>query len=944
MKKSISFFYIVIASLTAALAQVNTTPEFPTESGSVTIIYDASQGTSSLQSAEKVYMHAGVVTTGPNGTTWNHVVGNWGQDDGIGQMQKVEGSNTLWQITLTPREYFNVPEGETVYRIGMVFREGGPCGASGQASCKEGKSPSNGDIFVTIYQEGINISLSSPSNFPLFVNSGQVISISGSLSISSQIDISIDGNEVFTSGGDLVDTFLYEHTAEASGSHQVIISAMNTDDSTGISFSYTVRSPSEESPKPAGVKHGINYTEDPTQVILSLLAPQKDNVYVVGDFTDWQIDEAYKMKKDGETFWLEITGLTPNKEYVFQYLIDESIYVADPFSEKVLDPDDRYIPSETYPNLESIPPQALKENWMYNRFSVLQTNQTEYQWQVNDFQKPEKKNLIIYELLVRDFFGPNNGNYQKMIDTLGYFKELGVNAIELMPIMEFNGNDSWGYNPTFMFSVDKAYGTKNKLKEFIDEAHKMGIAVILDMVLNQNDLPAPYLLMHWDAAAGKPSINNPWFNRDATHPFNVFFDFNHGSVYTQNFVDTICHYWLNEFRFDGYRFDLSKGFTQKFSGTDVGAWSAYDASRISILKRMADKIWAHSPDAYVILEHFADNSEEIELSDYGMMLWGNMHWAYKEANLGYAEGKSFSGTYYLDRGWSNEHLISYMESHDEERQMVDMLLYGDEVPGYSVRETDIALNRLKQAAAFLYLVPGPKMLWQFAEFGYDVSINENGRTGAKPSRWEYLEDPERLNTWKVHAEIFKLRNAYPTFTEGDFTWETDGNVKQMNYSHTDFDAVVVGNFNVETESVTLTLGSDGPWFDYFSGESITLADASFEKELEPGEFHILTSKQLPLPTTEGLVPWRLFTPLGIANEMNASIYPNPFRGAISLKGDYTELEVSDMLGRKVDFRVQKINDLESRIIISDVRRGMYLVKVQRGYSYEVYKAYSLGRD
>ncbi|MFX8805539.1 hypothetical protein ABTM67_20510, partial [Acinetobacter baumannii] len=76
------------------------------------------------------------------------------------------------------------------------------------------------------------------------------------------------------------------------------------------------------------------------------------------------------------------------------------------------------------------------------------------------------------------------------------------------------------------------------------------------------------------------------------------------------------------YKLDGFRWDLSKGFTQTNNPTDVNAWSAYDASRIAIWKRIYDTIQSVSSNAYCILEHFAANSEELELSNYGMLLWG----------------------------------------------------------------------------------------------------------------------------------------------------------------------------------------------------------------------------------------------------------------------------------------------------------------------------------
>src|SRR5690606_16777280 len=185
------------------------------------------------------------------------------------------------------------------------------------------------------------------------------------------------------------------------------------------------------------------------------------------------------------------------------------------------------ISSASYPELKSYPQSALHNDWYFNRVAVFQTGQSPYTWQITDFQRPDKEELIIYELLIRDFFDSNNRTYQSLIDTVSYLKRLGINAVELMPIMEFNGNESWGYNPTFLFAPDKYYGSKEKLKKFIDKCHAEGIAVILDIAMNHHDMPNPYVMMDFNFDTGKPTSNNKWFNVDARHPFNVFFDMNH---------------------------------------------------------------------------------------------------------------------------------------------------------------------------------------------------------------------------------------------------------------------------------------------------------------------------------------------------------------------------------------------------------------------------------
>ena len=158
--------------------------------------------------------------------------------------------------------------------------------------------------------------------------------------------------------------------------------------------------------------------------------------------------------------------------------------------------------STTYPNLKPYPTGKTT-----GIVSVLQTAKPAYTWQVNNFSRPNKQNLIIYELLVRDFTAA--GNFQTLTDTLSYLQRLGVNAIEVMPFNEFEGNSSWGYNPDFYFAPDKAYGPENVVKKFIDECHKRGIAVIMDMVLNHSFGSSPMVQMYWDGMNNIPQQTIP---------------------------------------------------------------------------------------------------------------------------------------------------------------------------------------------------------------------------------------------------------------------------------------------------------------------------------------------------------------------------------------------------------------------------------------------------
>jgi 1,4-alpha-glucan branching enzyme len=831
-----------------------------------------------------------------------------------------------YTITFTPTTFFNKPA-SAITQIGLKLKS---------RDWSEGKQ-TDVDKYITI-TTGFSVKFTTPTQSTFFVNTGDQIPMTLKASAIADLEIKVGGVSKATI---LQNTTLnYTHTVtETEGSVTVEGSAGNGTDTETSTFAYYVRTATVDAPRPAGIIDGINYDGgDPTQATLSLLAPGKTSVYVLGDFNQWVIDENYKMKKDGEHFWLTLNGLTTGAEYGFQYLVDESIKIADPFADKVLDPDDQYIPATTYPDLKPYPSQALNTQWYFNRVAVLQTAQTPYTWTASGYQKPAPEKLVIYELLIRDFFGDNARNYQSLIDTIGYFKKLGVNAIELMPITEFNGNDSWGYNPTFMFAPDKYYGTKNKFKEFIDTCHKNGIAVIMDMVLNQQDLPNAYVMMDFDFTAMKPNPTNPWFNVTATHPFSVFFDMNHESKYTQQYVDTVNYHWLNEYKVDGFRFDLSKGFTQKNSGSDVAAWSALDQSRIDILKRMAARVRAHTPDAYLILEHFADNTEETVLAADGLMLWGNVNSAYTQTAMGYGADADISWGYYKTRNWTDPRLVSYMESHDEERMMYKAQQFGNSSGAYSVKTLATALNRMKAAATFFYTLPGPKMLWEFGEQGYDQSINRctdgtistDCRVTAKPVLWNYQTVPERQALHDHVADLLRLRNTYSVFTNGEATITTGNQlVKQITLANNPYTATpsdagqmnvqIVGNFDVIPQNVSITFLHTGTWYDYVKATPLPVTTASVSMTLQPGEYRIYTD--VALKTITGVEEER--------PKLSYTVYPNPSSGVLQIEAaDKSDLDVRafNMLGQPMSLHKIDRNHWDA----ASFAPGLYILKIGKG--------------
>lgn len=933
---------LLLGSVVPALAQlVTTSPAFPTADAEVTITVDLRQAKDPraaglLGKTDDVFLWsgAGETETGdafkyqpPNQTNFN-VPYEPGRMTPLG--------NDRWQIKLVPRTYYRVPANVPIRRLGLVVKNG-----AGNAQTE--------DFFVRIYDAKLTVSFAQPTAKLLFVETNTNVPVRANVSARSTLTLRVDGVVAATATN--ADSIVANVPTGAAVNtlRKVVVQAQTATETASDSFLLYVKPTPLIAAVPTGLRDGINYNAtDPTSATLVLFAPQKTYVNVISEQNDWTPVPASLMNRtpDGTRYWLELRGLTAGQELAYQYLIDGQIATGDPYSDKILDRNNDQFLSSTYPNLKAFPTRAQGQI-----VSVLQTGQTPYAWKVANFQRPDPKNMVVYEMLIRDFVGTRQ--YKTVIDSLPYLKRLGINAIELMPIMEFSGNDSWGYNPIYYFAPDKAYGTKNDLKAFIDACHQQGIAVILDMVLNQADYEFPYVKMYWDG--NRPAANNPFFNQQATHPFSVFFDFNHESAATQAFVQRVNQYWLQEYKFDGYRFDLSKGFTQKNTGGDVGAWSAYDPSRVVIWKRIYDQIRAYDPTAYVMLEHFADNREEKELADYGMLFWGNHNYNYRHAARGVVNGRddNFEWISYKLRGWNNPNVVGYMESHDEERLVYDVRQNGLANGSYNTKDPATALERAKLAAALFIPVPGPKLIWQFGELGYDLSINtcSNGttinndcRTAAKPIRWEYLRDANRAKLLRVYQELIRLKMNVPAFQTTNYQFVANTPVKSLTLNGADQKAVVIGNFDVQDNLVALNLPQAGLWYDYFTGRAVR-ADTSVM--MKPGQWHILTTNRLPTPEA-GLVPWSLAPPpppvLATEPLPALTISPNPTADVAVLawesayRGPVT-VSVNSVSGRALHtLTVEKTaQTIRQPISLRHVPTGLYLIQVQTGEGVTVKK-------
>lgn len=701
---------------------------------------------------------------------------------------------------------------------------------------------------------------------------------------------------------------------------------------------------------PAWIKQGINYhPTDQTKVGLALYAPLKSFVHVIGSFNNWAVNDTYLMKRDTtnpDLYWIELTGLTAQQLYTFQYRTNDLKKVADPYSPQILSSyDDPYISATTYPNLPAFPAGQGFE------VSMFKTGETPYNWQVTNFTRPSKENLVIYELLLRDFTAEKN--WQSLINKISYLKNLNVNAIELMPIMEFEGNLSWGYNTSFHYALDKAYGTPAKFKEFVDLCHQQGIAVILDVAFNHATGRSP-LVRLWNVdpdgdGYGDVAANNPYFNTVPKHSYNVFNDFNHSSLATKYYVERCLQQWLTEYKIDGFRWDLTKGFTQNCSANDETCTNAYQQDRVDVLKYYADKQWALDPNSYMIFEHLGTDAEEQQWANYrvaegkGVMLWNNQNGSYNQNTLGYKDNSNFDRMDYELHGFTNNHTVGYGESHDEERLMFKNLAYGASNTSYDVKTLTTALDRMKTYGATFFTIPGPKMIWQFGELGYEFSINRctDGtinnacRTDEKPVAFTlgYDTNANRASVYSTWAQIINLRNIHPVFKTKTFTVESnnltsdiDGLITRIYLQDNTVttgmkNVVVLANYGITTRNVVPYFPYTGQWQNLMDNSSYVVSSTTAPISLAPGEFRIYGSTIGTLATAEQ----------NLESRLSLQIADNPVKNGVAKiiynKAKNGEIAIFDMTGKKMDsFKLK--NESGNVEVSTNYPAGTYLVHLK----------------
>lgn len=519
----------------------------------------------------------------------------------------------------------------------------------------------------------------------------------------------------------------------------------------------------EVAPAPA-IPHGAHDLGD-GKVSFALWAPWKKSVHLIGDFNGWDA-QADLLKIDPSGLWWVEKQLVPGT-YGYQFVIDGETTVSDPYA------------------------RDLRWESGGQPHALVEVGAQPYAWNDGGFGIKPMNQLVIYEVHVGDF--SPEGTFAGVIGKLDHMANLGVDAIEIMPVQEFPGDRSWGYNPAYFFAVEGAYGSANDLKLLIDVAHQRGIGVILDMVFNHTTPDSPINLLYaYDENPYLGSDGNPW----------GFPDLNHWNDATKRLIADIQYYWLTEFHVDGFRYDYAEGIKYDGeSGMSFIAWSARQSK----------------PYAYLIAEDIVADPAAVVRDTECDASW---HWPFTKvlrAQLreGPYEGNQYGDVAAIERvmrfdgdGYQdNAQPINYLESHDEERLIFEVLT------NPKINEAGATRKSMLGAIA-LFTAQGVPMLYSGQEFGAHAPKTID----VSKLPWEYLESDAGRALYQHYASLAYLRHTVGAFQTNNFAvlyashdqrvfvfrrWSDDGS-----------DVVVALNFSPADQSISFAFPRAGRWHEW----------------------------------------------------------------------------------------------------------------------------------
>ena len=918
-----------------AVAQLFTTSPDIVQPGTknLKIYFHASRsGKQELINATSLYAHIGItLTTDPK--KWEYVKGDWNSNTEDKRFTKQPDGT--WELNIGDiREYFGIKPGDEPAKIAIIARL--PAGAGNGYGQTD-------DCFIDIVPEGLHMALETDNGTATVFHGARQVPFTINATASCVLSLSVNGTKIASVNGTQLKAT--HNFAISDTPYEIVATATRGTETLTEKMEISCLPASTQKNYPGGKpKQGAIRNADGT-VTFCIAAPKKSNAMIIGAWDDYRATGKsvmnYTDHDSQRYFWTTIsTPLAENEYFPYYFKIDGDINVADPYARLILDPyNDIYLPSDRLDGIPAYPTGKVPENTM---LAVYHGDIDKYNWDAStlDFKVPDHRSLTIYEMLIRDFTGDGTdqegksfGTFRAAMEKLDYIESLGVNAVELMPVMEFNGNNSWGYNTNFYMAPDKAYGSPKEMRDLVAECHRRGIAVILDIVFNQSDGLAPWYQMYGGAA------NNPFYNVTAPHDYSVLNDWNQDCPLVKQHWKDVLRYWMEAYKVDGFRFDLVKGLGSNDSysaGTD-----AYNESRIRLMKELHAAISEIKPDAIHINELLGTDREDNANGADGQLTWVKI----SDPSIDYATarpgGNSGNMIGFLASNWNRTvgQTVDYAESHDEPRLASKMRTTDtrecDATVAYTATHPKSAsVKRLGAVAAQMLLTPGSKMIWQFGEIAADDSQGSDLEKlrPIKP-KWDQMSNGIRagllenyrqlINLRKKNQEMFNGQDATCTLTGFNNSLEsvrtirvTSGEKEIIAF----FNPAISGTAKTVISPATKLTPANAQLVTASYGTTPTLESAggtSVSVKLAPNEFAVYASTSV--------ADIDQIAPDGAGNSVSVS----SAYGIILISGEHSTATVYSISGQTVSASTGS-----QEVATRPVATGIYVVNVD-GNAYKV---------
>lgn len=539
-----------------------------------------------------------------------------------------------------------------------------------------------------------------------------------------------------------------------------------------------------------------------------LFAPYNKGATLTGSFSNWE--EIPMIKDDDGYFRTEIQLKDGSYQYKFRVQSRSSFFEPDEWVD-IIDPYATDIDSSSQ-----------------NAVIVIKDGDRivdDYIWQHDDQNLPSDQELVIYELHVGDFSGGEQdnkarGKYQDVIEKLDYLCELGINAIELMPVNEYPGDHSWGYNPRHFFATESSYGSTFDLKRLIDSCHERGIRVILDAIYNHSESEAPLTKIDYDY----------WYHHSPRDPDNNWGpEFNY-DLYDETlkihpawqFVGDNARYWTQEYHTDGIRFDAAR----QIANYEVMHWIVKEVKKSAGIKPF-----------YTIAEHIPETTA---ITNAEGPMDGCWHDSFYHTIIAHICGDTFDLENLKDvidckrqgfMGASN--VVNYLTNHDHNHSMAelgDRKIFGEE-----------AFKRLELGVAILMTSVGVPLIWMGEEFGeYKDKTLESSKIN-----WQLLDNDLNQNLFEYYKGLISLRRSNRAlWTENIDFFHENSDDKILAYTRWNEEGsrlVVIANFS-DTFRAGYQISNfpaNGKWHEWTGNYEIESGDDGITIDLGTYEAKVL---------------------------------------------------------------------------------------------------------